>query len=211
MKEVDDFMIQRFLRSRDSNLEKASDMFLKFLKWRNTVPNDLVMYYLDKICDRRAILFDFAMLLVERCQETSRKLVSIVDFQGWGYSNCDILGYLAALDIMQKSINRALISLKRGAQGRRRGSKKKKKKRREEGKEGRNSSSTTVGFRTSRKYKPNDTKFKSIRAQMSPNQGPEALLEGSNHNLSYQTVCKWDVLIVESSGSTRRIQRAQDR
>ncbi|KAL0927456.1 hypothetical protein M5K25_001626 [Dendrobium thyrsiflorum] len=42
---------------------------------------------------------------------------------------------------------------------------------------------------------------------MSPNQGPEALLEGSNHNLSYQT----DVLIVESSGSTRRIQRAQDR
>ncbi|KAL0921023.1 hypothetical protein M5K25_008050 [Dendrobium thyrsiflorum] len=27
---------------------------------------------------------------------------------------------------------------------------------------------------------------------MSPNQGPEALLEGSNHNLSYQTVFKWD-------------------
>ncbi|KAL0914991.1 hypothetical protein M5K25_015386 [Dendrobium thyrsiflorum] len=44
----------------------------------------------------------------------------------------------------------------------------------------------------SRKYKPNDTKFDSIRAQMSPNQGPEALLEGSNHNLSYQTVSKWD-------------------
>ncbi|KAL0904593.1 hypothetical protein M5K25_026721 [Dendrobium thyrsiflorum] len=64
--------------------------------------------------------------------------------------------------------------------------------------------------KASRKYKPNDTKFESIRAQMSPNQGPEALLEGSNHNLSYQTVSKCDVLIVESSGSTRRIQRAQD-
>ncbi|KAL0909304.1 hypothetical protein M5K25_020157 [Dendrobium thyrsiflorum] len=45
---------------------------------------------------------------------------------------------------------------------------------------------------------------------MSPNQGPEALLKGSNQNLSYQTVSKRDVLIVESSGSTRRIQRAQD-
>ncbi|KAL0928408.1 hypothetical protein M5K25_000287 [Dendrobium thyrsiflorum] len=135
-KEVDDFMIRRFLRSRELNLEKASDMFLKFLKWRRTaVPNgfiseaqiqnelsqnklfiqgfskkgspilvafpskhypskrdmnelkNLVVYYLDKICDR-----------MPRNQE---KLVSIVDFQGWGYSNCDIRGYLAALDILQ--------------------------------------------------------------------------------------------------------------
>ncbi|KAL0928353.1 hypothetical protein M5K25_000230 [Dendrobium thyrsiflorum] len=134
-KEVDDFMIRRFLRSRDSNLEKASDMFLKFLKWRTTVHNgfiseaqiqnelsqnklfiqgfskkgspiliafpskhypskrdmnefkNLVVYYLDKICD-----------MMTRNQE---KLVSIVDFQGWGYSNCDIRGYLAALDILQ--------------------------------------------------------------------------------------------------------------
>ncbi|KAL0923491.1 hypothetical protein M5K25_007550 [Dendrobium thyrsiflorum] len=31
----------------------------------------------------------------------------------------------------------------------------------------------------SRNYKPNDTKIDSIRAQMSPNQGPEALLEGT--------------------------------
>ncbi|KAL0915266.1 hypothetical protein M5K25_015669 [Dendrobium thyrsiflorum] len=40
---------------------------------------------------------------------------------------------------------------------------------------------------------------------------PEAHLEGSNHNLDYQTVSNYDVLIVKSSGSTRRIQRAQDR
>ncbi|KAL0908574.1 hypothetical protein M5K25_023076 [Dendrobium thyrsiflorum] len=45
---------------------------------------------------------------------------------------------------------------------------------------------------------------------MSPNQGPEALLEGSNHNLYYQTISKLDKLIVESSGPTRRIQRAQE-
>ncbi|KAL0909087.1 hypothetical protein M5K25_023614 [Dendrobium thyrsiflorum] len=46
---------------------------------------------------------------------------------------------------------------------------------------------------------------------MSPDQGVKALLEGSNHNSDYQTVSKFDNLIVESSGSTRRIQRAQER
>ncbi|PKU61233.1 hypothetical protein MA16_Dca023274 [Dendrobium catenatum] len=46
---------------------------------------------------------------------------------------------------------------------------------------------------------------------MSPNQGLKALLEGSNSNLSYQTVFDFDELILESNGSTRRIQRAQDR
>ncbi|KAL0926380.1 hypothetical protein M5K25_002604 [Dendrobium thyrsiflorum] len=46
---------------------------------------------------------------------------------------------------------------------------------------------------------------------MSPDQGPEALLEGSNHHSDYQTVSKFDNLIVESSGSTRRVQRAQER
>ncbi|KAL0927086.1 hypothetical protein M5K25_001242 [Dendrobium thyrsiflorum] len=46
---------------------------------------------------------------------------------------------------------------------------------------------------------------------MSPDQGPEALFEGSKRNSGYQTVSKFYNLIVESSGSTRRIQRAQDR
>ncbi|KAL0909058.1 hypothetical protein M5K25_023580 [Dendrobium thyrsiflorum] len=46
---------------------------------------------------------------------------------------------------------------------------------------------------------------------MSPNQGPEALLGVSNHNLDCQTVSKLDKLIIESSGSTRQIQRAQER
>ncbi|KAL0918029.1 hypothetical protein M5K25_013150 [Dendrobium thyrsiflorum] len=46
---------------------------------------------------------------------------------------------------------------------------------------------------------------------MSPNQGPKALLEGSNNNSDYQTVSKLDKLIVQSSGSMRRIQRAQER
>ncbi|KAL0925085.1 hypothetical protein M5K25_003393 [Dendrobium thyrsiflorum] len=45
---------------------------------------------------------------------------------------------------------------------------------------------------------------------MSPNQGLKALLEGSNRNSDYETVSKFDNLIVESSGSTRRVQRAQE-
>ncbi|KAL0928251.1 hypothetical protein M5K25_000124 [Dendrobium thyrsiflorum] len=45
---------------------------------------------------------------------------------------------------------------------------------------------------------------------MSPNQGLKALLEGSNRNSDYQTVSNLDNLIVESSGSTRRVQRAQE-
>ncbi|KAL0926725.1 hypothetical protein M5K25_002970 [Dendrobium thyrsiflorum] len=45
---------------------------------------------------------------------------------------------------------------------------------------------------------------------MSPNQGPEALDERSNHNSDYQTVSKLENLIIESSDPTRRIQRAQE-
>ncbi|XAR48250.1 hypothetical protein NMG60_11031005 [Bertholletia excelsa] len=39
-KELDDFMIRRFLRARDLDIEKASVMLLKYLKWRQEfVPN----------------------------------------------------------------------------------------------------------------------------------------------------------------------------
>ncbi|XP_028785216.1 phosphatidylinositol transfer protein 3 [Neltuma alba] len=42
-KEADDLMIRRFLRARDLDIEKASAMFLKFLKWRRSfVPNGFV-------------------------------------------------------------------------------------------------------------------------------------------------------------------------
>ncbi|CAK9144414.1 unnamed protein product [Ilex paraguariensis] len=51
-KEVDDLMIRRFLRARDLDIEKASDLFLKYLSWRreyvpagsispSEIPNDL--------------------------------------------------------------------------------------------------------------------------------------------------------------------------
>ncbi|KAF6141549.1 hypothetical protein GIB67_035730 [Kingdonia uniflora] len=35
-KEMDDMMIRRFLRARDLDIEKASTLFLKYLKWRQT-------------------------------------------------------------------------------------------------------------------------------------------------------------------------------
>lgn len=39
------------------------------------------------------------------------KFVGIVDLQGWGYSNCDIRGYIAALDIMQVGLRIAAMQL----------------------------------------------------------------------------------------------------
>ncbi|KAJ7957161.1 Random slug protein 5-like [Quillaja saponaria] len=42
-KEADDLMIRRFLRARDLNVEKASALFLKYLKWRRMfVPNESI-------------------------------------------------------------------------------------------------------------------------------------------------------------------------
>ncbi|CAL0325251.1 unnamed protein product [Lupinus luteus] len=39
-KKEDDLMLRRFLRFRDLDIEKASTMFLKYLKWRHSfVPN----------------------------------------------------------------------------------------------------------------------------------------------------------------------------
>ncbi|XP_064960355.1 uncharacterized protein LOC135650861 isoform X2 [Musa acuminata AAA Group] len=43
MQEVDNFMLRRFLRARDLDIEKASFLFLKYLKWRRTaVPNGFI-------------------------------------------------------------------------------------------------------------------------------------------------------------------------
>ncbi|XP_062110827.1 uncharacterized protein LOC133822492 isoform X2 [Humulus lupulus] len=136
-KEVDDdLMLRRFLRARDMDVEKASHMFLKYLRWRHSfmapnggrfsdsdVPNEIaqnkffmpgydkqgrpillvfggrhkqhnldefkrfVVYVLEKIC--------------ARMPKGHEKFVAIGDLQGWGYANCDIRGYLAALSILQ--------------------------------------------------------------------------------------------------------------
>lgn len=40
MQVVDDLMLRRFLRARDLNVEQASAMFLKYLKWRQSFAPD---------------------------------------------------------------------------------------------------------------------------------------------------------------------------
>lgn len=43
LQEEDDLMIRRFLRARDLDIEKASDLFLKYLSWRRTfIPDGFI-------------------------------------------------------------------------------------------------------------------------------------------------------------------------
>uniref|UniRef100_A0A0E0CCF8 CRAL-TRIO domain-containing protein n=1 Tax=Oryza meridionalis TaxID=40149 RepID=A0A0E0CCF8_9ORYZ len=135
-KEVDNLTLRRFLRARDHNVEKASAMLLKALRWRReavpggSVPEEKVQSDLDddKVymggTDRsgRPILLAFpakhfsakrdmaqfksycVYLLDSICARIPRgqeKFVCIVDLKGWGYSNCDIRAYIAAIEIMQ--------------------------------------------------------------------------------------------------------------
>ncbi|KAJ3669418.1 hypothetical protein LUZ60_011368 [Juncus effusus] len=133
-KELDDMTIRRFLHARNLNVEKASAMLLKYLKWRKeAVPNGFIgdsevknelaqnkfftqgldnsgrpvaillaskhfkgeineykrysVYCLDKICSRMP--------------SGQEKFLCIADLQGLRYSNCDMRGVLAGLDIMQ--------------------------------------------------------------------------------------------------------------
>ncbi|KAL5219892.1 hypothetical protein ABZP36_024605 [Zizania latifolia] len=135
-KEVDNLTLRRFLRARDHNVEKASAMLLKSLRWRKeaapggSVPMEMAQRDLadDKVCmggvDRtgRPILLAFPAKhlsakrdmaqfksfivyaldnICARIPRGQEKFLCIVDLKGWGYSNCDIRAYIAALEIMQ--------------------------------------------------------------------------------------------------------------
>uniref|UniRef100_A0A7N0TM99 CRAL-TRIO domain-containing protein n=1 Tax=Kalanchoe fedtschenkoi TaxID=63787 RepID=A0A7N0TM99_KALFE len=107
-KDVDNLMLRRFLRARELDIDKASNMFLKYLNWRLTfVPNGFiseseitkniehnklfmqgyVVYILDKI--------------ISRMSSGQEKFIALADVEGWGYTNSDIRGSLAALSILQ--------------------------------------------------------------------------------------------------------------
>ncbi|XP_012090572.1 phosphatidylinositol transfer protein 3 isoform X2 [Jatropha curcas] len=128
-KEVDDLTLRRFLRARDLDIQKASVMFLKYLKWRNEfVPNGFIslsevsneiaqnkmfLQGSDKKGRPIAVVFGarhfqnkksyvvFSLDKVcSRMPEGEEKFVGIGDLEGWGYANTDIRGYLAALSIL---------------------------------------------------------------------------------------------------------------
>lgn len=50
-----------------------------------------IVYLLDSICGR-----------IPRGQD---KFLVIVDLKGWGYSNCDVRAYIAAIEIMQVGLS----------------------------------------------------------------------------------------------------------
>ncbi|KAJ8759340.1 hypothetical protein K2173_006860 [Erythroxylum novogranatense] len=135
-KEVDDFMIRRFLRARELDIEKASKLFLKYLSWRRSfvpngsispseIPNELAqnklfMQGVDKQNRPIVIVFgarhkpykgsleEFKRFVVftldricARLPPGQEKFMAIADIEGWGYSNSDIRGYIAALSILQ--------------------------------------------------------------------------------------------------------------
>ncbi|EHA8586217.1 phosphatidylinositol transfer protein 3 [Cocos nucifera] len=135
-KEVDNLMLRRFLRARDLDIEKASSMFLKYLKWRReAVPNGFIseaeiqneliqkkifMQGFDKMGQPILVslaarhyhskrdMDEFKRFMVyvldnlcARVPSSHEKFIAIVDLQGWGYSNCDVRAYIAALEIMQ--------------------------------------------------------------------------------------------------------------
>ncbi|XP_071689391.1 sec14 cytosolic factor-like [Rutidosis leptorrhynchoides] len=136
-KEYDDLTFRRFLRARDLDINKASAMFLKYLKWRKTflpngsiseseistdlAQNKLFMQGTDKSGRlitvvfggkhypnkaggveefKRYVVFTLERILL-RMPAGQEKFVSIADVQGWGYTNSDVRGYLAALSILQ--------------------------------------------------------------------------------------------------------------
>ncbi|ONM11201.1 Sec14p-like phosphatidylinositol transfer family protein [Zea mays] len=60
-----------------------------------------VVYFFDKICAR-----------IPRGQE---KFLCIVDLKGWGYSNCDVRAYIAAIEILQVYVHVNKVHTKKAA------------------------------------------------------------------------------------------------
>ncbi|KAF7135146.1 hypothetical protein RHSIM_Rhsim08G0198500 [Rhododendron simsii] len=119
--DVDDFMIRRFLRARDLDIEKASAMFLKYLKWKRTfVPtgsisaseiatdlgqNKVFTQGSDKTGRPIMVVFSGRHFPrkggLEEFKQGQEKFAVIGDMEGWGYANSDVRAYLGALTILQ--------------------------------------------------------------------------------------------------------------
>ncbi|XP_019239187.1 PREDICTED: random slug protein 5-like isoform X2 [Nicotiana attenuata] len=129
-KEVDDFEIRRFLRARDLDVDKATAMLLKCLKWKKNIApngsisaseipnqiahNKMFMQGVDKQGRPIAVILGarhfhnklgFVVFALDKlCSRTSpsrEKFVVIADLQGFGYANSDARAYIGALSILQ--------------------------------------------------------------------------------------------------------------
>ncbi|KAK4350129.1 hypothetical protein RND71_029442 [Anisodus tanguticus] len=120
-KEVDDFAIRRFLRARDLDVDKASAMLLKYLKWKKSfVPNGFIspsdvpngiahnkmfLQGVDKLGRPIAVVFGSVVLALDkffsRTSPGREKFVVIGDLQGFDYANSDDRAYIGAQSILQ--------------------------------------------------------------------------------------------------------------
>nr|CAN59728.1 hypothetical protein VITISV_037736 [Vitis vinifera] len=107
-KDLDDFMIRRFLRARDLDIDKASALLLKYLGWRRAfIPNGYISAseIPNELAQNKLFMQGFVVYSLEKiCASMpggEEKFISIADIEGWGYTNSDIRAYLAALSILQ--------------------------------------------------------------------------------------------------------------
>ncbi|VAH68139.1 unnamed protein product [Triticum turgidum subsp. durum] len=120
VKEVDSLTLRRFLRARGHVVGKASAMLLKFVAWRReavpggVMPAELVrtelsheMTYMAGT-DRagRPVMLAFPAKHFSATRDMAgfkrqEKFLCVVDLKGWGYANCDVRAYIAAIEILQ--------------------------------------------------------------------------------------------------------------
>jgi hypothetical protein len=99
-------MLRRFLRARDHHIGKASAMLLKYLKWKPSAkPHGCIgarHHPSNRDLDEfKRFVVHVLDATVARLPPGQEKFAAVADLKGWGYSNCDIRAYLAALEIMQ--------------------------------------------------------------------------------------------------------------
>nr|GME05487.1 random slug protein 5-like [Ipomoea batatas] len=134
--EVDDYTMRRFLQARNLDIEKASIMLLKYLKWRHTfvekgyispsevsneiAQNKVFVQGVDKQGRPIVVVFggrhlqikdgfeEFKRFVVFALDKVCARLLAgneefmtILDLQGYGYSNSDARGYIGVLSILQ--------------------------------------------------------------------------------------------------------------
>ncbi|XP_019266572.1 PREDICTED: patellin-4-like isoform X2 [Nicotiana attenuata] len=102
-KEVDDYEIRRFLRARELDVDKASAMLLKCLKWKkNIAPNGTIS------ASEAPNEIAHNKMFMQGVDKQGRPIAVILGARhfhnklgGFGYANSDARAYIGALSILQ--------------------------------------------------------------------------------------------------------------